>query len=68
MLYAGPFCDGTRRYGVPENENEECIFCMLSVVLSYYYIVFIYLLYYHGNPPHFLKKKIKKVKGHGLLG
>jgi len=22
------FCDGTRRYGVPENENDESIVCM----------------------------------------
>ena len=27
-------CDCTRRYGVPGNENEECIFCML--VLQYH--------------------------------
>ena len=23
------FCEGTRQYGVPGNENEECIFCTL---------------------------------------
>jgi len=23
------FCDGMCRYGIPGNENEECIFCML---------------------------------------
>ena len=32
-LVQGFFYDGTRRYGVPGNENEECIFCML--VLQY---------------------------------
>ena len=27
-LRAVPFCDGTRRYGVPGNENDESIFFM----------------------------------------
>src|SRR6218665_4148547 len=35
-IHTGLFCDGTRQYGVPGNENEECIFCML--VLQYHII------------------------------
>jgi len=38
----------TERAGVPGNENEECIFCMLSIIL----------------PAPFLKKKRKKVMVH----
>ena len=36
IIYTGLFCDGMRQYGVPGNENEECIFCML--VLQYHII------------------------------
>ena len=28
MVSAGLFCVGTRRYGVPRNENDESIVCM----------------------------------------
>jgi len=35
-LYQGFFCDGTCWYGIPGNENEDCIFCML--VLQYHII------------------------------
>ena len=34
QLKAGFFCDGTRRYGVPGNENDESIVCTyVSIVL-----------------------------------
>jgi len=29
------FCDGTRRYSVPGNENEECTILHVSIVISY---------------------------------
>ena len=28
MYMQGFFCDGTRRYGIPGNENDESIVCM----------------------------------------
>src|SRR6218665_694432 len=35
MYVCRAFCDGTRRYLVPGNENEECIFYSVSILISY---------------------------------
>jgi len=52
----GFFCDGTRRYSVPGNENKECILCMLA--LQYHIIN-------HGVPAPsgtFSKERVRMYK------
>jgi len=34
-MQSGLFCEGTRRYGVPGNENDESIVCQYCMSVLY---------------------------------